>query len=152
MKATLASALLISFMSLPAWAANVSVTDAWARTTVPGQKVSGAYMQIQADADARLLGASSPAVPRVEVHEMKMDGDVMRMRELKALDLPKGKTVSLEPGGYHIMLMNLKKPIAAGDVIPLTLVVESGGKQQTIEVKAEARAMGGGGMQHHHHH
>lgn len=125
-----------------AWAANVSVTDAWARATMPGQQVSGAYMQIQADADARLVSVSSPAVPRVEVHEMKMDGGVMRMREVKSIDLPKGKTVSLEPGGFHIMLMNLKKPIAAGDVIPLTLVVESGGKQQTVEVKAEARAMG----------
>jgi copper(I)-binding protein len=75
----------------------------------------------------------------------------MRMREVKAIDLPKGKTVSLEPGGFHIMLMNLPKPIAAGDIIPLTLVVESGGKQQTLEVNAEARAMTGGGMQHHHH-
>ena len=131
-----------------AWAANVSVTDAWARATMPGQKVSGAYMQIQSDADARLLGASSPAVPRVEVHEMKMDGDVMRMREVQSIDLPKGKTVSLEPGGFHIMLMNLPKPIAAGDVIPLTLVVESGGKRQTVEVKAQARAVGG--AMHHH--
>ena len=133
-----------------AWAANVSVSDAWARATMPGQQVSGAYMKLTADVDAKLVGASSPAVPRVEVHEMKMDGDVMRMRELKSLDLPKGKTVTLEPGGFHIMLMNLKKPIAAGDVIPLMLVVESGGKQQTVEVKAEARAMGGD-MQHHHH-
>ena len=135
-----------------AWAANVVVTDAWARATMPGQKVSGAYLQIQSDADARLVGASSPVVLRVEVHEMKMDGDVMRMREIKVIDLPKGKTVSLEPGGFHIMLMNLQKPIAAGDVIPLTLVVESGGKRQNVEVKAEARAMGGGAMQHHNHH
>jgi len=131
-----------------AWAANVSVTDAWARATMPGQKVSGAYMQLQSDVDARLIGASSPAVPRVEVHEMKMDGDVMRMREVQSIDLPKGKTVSLEPGGFHIMLMNLPKPIAAGDVIPLTLVVESGGKRQTVEVKAQARAIGG--AMHHH--
>ncbi|HBU30265.1 MAG: hypothetical protein A2X71_09760 [Thiobacillus sp. GWE1_62_9] len=148
MKASIAAALLVSAASLPAWAANVSVTDAWARATMPGQKVSGAYMQIQSDADARLLGASSPAVPRVEVHEMKMDGDVMRMREVQSIDLPKGKTVSLEPGGFHIMLMNLPKPIAAGDVIPLTLVVESGGKRQTVEVKAQARAVGG--AMHHH--
>ncbi len=119
MKTTLAAALLISLAGLPAWAANVSVTNAWARATMPGQPVSGAYMQIQSDADARLLSASSSAVPRVEVHEMKMDGDVMRMREVKAIDLPKGKTVSLEPGGFHIMLMNLKKPIAAGEMIPL---------------------------------
>ena len=139
-----------SLVAQAAWAANISVTDAWARATMPGQPVSGAYMQIQADADARLLSVSSSVVPRVEVHEMNMDGGVMRMREVKAIELPKGKTVSLEPGGFHIMLMNLKKPIAAGDVIPLTLVVESGGKQQKVEVKAVARAMnmGGGAMQH----
>jgi copper(I)-binding protein len=130
-------------------AADISVSDAWARATMPGQKVSGAYMQIQSDTDARLVGASSPAVPRVEVHEMKMDGDVMRMREVTAIDLPKGKTVSLEPGGFHIMLMNLPKPIAVGEVIPLILTVESGGKRQTVEVKAAARSpMGGGAMPH----
>ena len=149
MKTSLAAALLACAVSLPTWAANVSVTDVWARATMPGQKVSGAYMRIQSDVDARLVSASSPAVPRVEVHEMKMDGDVMRMREVKAIDLPKGKTVSLEPGGFHIMLMNLPKPIAAGDMIPLTLVIESGGTRQTVEVKAEARAIGGA-MQHHH--
>jgi len=149
MKSSLAAALLACAVSLPTWAANVSVTDVWARATMPGQKVSGAYMRIQSDVDARLVSASSPAVPRVEVHEMKMDGDVMRMREVKAIDLPKGKTVSLEPGGFHIMLMNLPKPIAAGDMIPLTLVIESGGTRQTVEVKAEARAIGGV-MQHHH--
>jgi len=149
MKTTLVSALLINLMSLPAWAANISVTDAWVRATMPGQPVGAAYMQIESDADARLVGVSSSAVPRVEVHEMKMDGDVMRMREVKAVDLPKGRTVSLEPGGFHIMLMNLKKPIMAGDSIPLTLTIESGGKQQTVEVKAEARAMGGA-MQRRH--
>lgn len=138
-----------SLAAQAAWAANISVTDAWARATMPGQPVSGAYMQIQADADARLVGASSPVVPRVEVHEMTMDGGVMRMREVKAVDLPKGKTVSLAPGGFHLMLMNLPKPIAVGDVIPLTLVVESGGKRQSVEVKAEARAMGSAAMQHH---
>ncbi len=135
-----------------AWAANISVSDAWARATMPGQKVSGAYMQIQSDADARLVNVSSPAVPRVEVHEMKMDGDVMRMREVHSIDLPKGKAVTLEPGGFHIMLMNLQKPIAAGDVIPLTLVVESGGKRQTVEVKVEARSPMGGAMPMQHHH
>lgn len=144
-------AVAASLAAHAAWAANISVTDAWARATMSGQPVSGAYMRIQADADARLVGVSSSVVPRVEVHEMSMDGGVMRMREVKTIDLPKGKTVSLQPGGFHLMLMNLKKPIAAGDVIPLTLTVESGGKRQTVEVKAEARAMGGGGMQHHAH-
>ena len=132
-----------------ALSATISVTDAWARATMPGQPVSGAYMKIQADADARLISVSSPLIPQVEVHEMKMDGNVMRMREVKAIDLPKGKTVSLKPGGFHIMLMNLKQPIIAGEMIPLALVIESGGKQQTVEVKAEARAAAGG-MQHSH--
>ena len=151
MKSTFAAAFLIGAVSLPAWAANISVTDVWARATMPGQKVSAAYMQIQSDADARLIGASSPAVPRVEMHEMKMDGEVMRMREVKAIDLPKGKAVKLQPGGLHIMLMNLPKPIAAGESIPLILTVESDGKQQTVEVNAEARApMGKGAMQHHY--
>lgn len=151
MKTTLAATLFLGIASLPAWAAGIEVSDAWARATMPGQKVSAAYMRIVASDDARLVGASSTAVPRVEVHEMKMDGDVMRMREVKALDLPKGKAVMLEPGGYHIMLMNLAKPIAAGERIPLTLVIESGGARQTVEVQAEARAPGGGAMQHHRH-
>ena len=134
-----------------AWAAHVSVTDAWARATMPGQPVSGAYMKIQADADARLISASSPAAAQVEVHEMKMDGDVMRMREVQALDLPKGKTVSLQPGGYHLMLMSLKQPIVAGEMVPLTLVIESGGKRQNVDVKAEARAAGSSAMPYAHH-
>jgi len=109
MKALVPVVLLASAASLPAWAAQISVTDAWVRATMPGQPVGGAYMQIRSDADARLIGVSSSVVPRVEVHEMTMDGDMMRMREVKAVELPKGKTVSLEPGGFHIMLMNLKK-------------------------------------------
>lgn len=151
MKTSFIAALAACAVSLPSWAANISVTDAWARATLPGQQVSGGYLQIQSDADARLIGVSSSVVPCVEMHEMKMDGDVMRMRELKAINLPKGKTVSLEPGGFHLMLMKLKKPIAAGDMIPFTLVVESGGKRQKIEVKAEARDRDSGGMQHHRH-
>ncbi len=142
-------------MTLAAWlalvsanaAAGVAVTDAWARATMPGQKVSGAYMQLTSDTDARLVGASSKLVPRVEVHEMKMDGDVMRMREVKAIDLPKGKTVLLKPGGYHIMLMNLRQPIAVGETIPLTLEIESDGKRETVELEARARAPGA--MRHH---
>lgn len=150
MKIPLLIAALLASASVQA--AEVRVTDVWARATVPGQKVSGAYMKIQSDTDAKLVGASSTAISRVEVHEMKMDGDVMRMREVQAIDLPGGKPVSLEPGGYHIMLMNLKQPIKAGESIPLTLTIESGGKRQTVEVKASARAPGTGAMPHAHHH
>ena len=120
-----------------AWAANISVTDAWARATMPGQKVSGAYMQIRSDADARLVGVSSPAVPRVEVHEMKMDGDVMRMRALpNGLALPAGKTVALTPGGYHVMLMDLKATLPKDSTIPLTLTFKNAkGEQSQVELK-----------------
>lgn len=148
MKTLLAAALLLGVANL--YAAEVTVADAWVRVTLPGQKVSGAYMRIQSNVDAKLIGVSSPAVPRVEMHEMKMDGDIMRMREVKTIELPKGRAVALEPGGYHIMLMNPPKPIAAGDLIPLRLTIESGGKRQTVEVKAEARAPNQP-MQHHHH-
>ena len=124
MKAIFAVAMLAA--SLPAFAANVSVSDAWARATMPGQQVSGAYMKIESDADARLIGASSPAVPRVEVHEMKMDGDVMRMRALpNGLALPAGKTVALTPGGYHVMLMDLKATLPKDSTIPLTLTFKN---------------------------
>jgi len=146
------AAMLLAAVALPAAAANVQVTDVWARATMPGQKVSAAYMTIQSDVDAKLVGVASAAVPRVELHEMKMDGEVMRMREVRTLDLPKGKPVKLESGGYHIMLMNLGKPIAAGDAVPLTLTIENGGKQETVEVKADARGPGGEPAQHKHHH
>ena len=85
---------------------------------------------------------------------MKMDGDVMRMREVKAVELPKGVKVSLKPGGFHIMLMNLKKPIAAGDKIPLTLVIETQGKHENILVEAVAKSPmegSGGAMQQNMH-
>ncbi len=137
-----------------AWAGQVTVTNAWVRATVPGQEVAGAFMDIQSDANARLILARSTVTPRVEVHEMKMDGDVMRMREVKAVELPKGVKVSLKPGGYHIMLMNLKKPIAAGDKIPLTLVIETQGKYENILVEAVAKSPmegSGGAMQQNMH-
>jgi len=149
MKISLLVAALLASASVHA--VEVRVTDIWARATVPGQKVSGAYMTLQSDADAKLVGASSAAISRVEIDEMKMDGDVMRMREVKVIDLPRGESVRLEPGGYHIMLMNLKQPIKAGTRVPLTLTIESGGKQQTVNVKAIARAPGAAVEPHAHH-
>jgi copper(I)-binding protein len=135
-------------------AANISVTNAWARATMPGQPVSAAYLEIRSDSDAKLVAAKSPVIPRVEVHEMSMAGGVMKMRQVKAIPLPKGETVKLEPGGYHIMLMNLKKPIAAGEKIPLTLIVEADGKRQEVKIEAEAKSREAApdGMHGHDHH
>ena len=135
--------------SQSALAANISVTDAWARATMPGQKVSAAYLQIQSDADARLVSASSPAVPRVEVHEMKMDGDVMRMREVKGYDVPAKGAFELKPGGAHLMFMDLKRPLKEGEKVPVKLKFAKAG-----EVSAEFEVGGMGStappMQHKH--
>ncbi|RTL44216.1 MAG: copper chaperone PCu(A)C [Burkholderiales bacterium] len=123
--------------------AQVVVKDAWVRATVPQQQATGAFMQLTAAQDSRLVSVSSSAVPIVEVHEMTMDGGVMKMRAIASLPLPAGKTVALKPGGYHVMLMGLKQPMKAGDVLPLSLVVENAaGQRETIEVKAEVRAVG----------
>ena len=101
--------------------ATIKVEGAWARATVPGQKGTGAIMNITAKDSTRLVGVSSPAAGVAEVHEMKMDGDVMKMRAVAGLDLPAGQTVSLKPGGYHVMLMDLKAPLMKDSTVPVTL-------------------------------
>lgn len=98
-------------------------------------------MKLTSDADAQLVGASSPAAGMTQIHMMKMQNGMMIMREAKSLPLPKGKTVELAPGGYHVMLMELKQPLKAGDSVPITLKVRSGKQVQNIEVKAIVREM-----------
>jgi len=130
---TLAALIFAAFPVM----AQVTVKDPWVRATVSAQKATGAFMQITSAQDARLIEASSPVAGVVEVHEMTMEKDVMKMRAVKALDLPAGKTVELKPGGYHVMLMDLKQQMKEGDTVPVTLVVEGKDKKRsTIEVKA----------------
>lgn len=114
-------AALLAFTATAALA-QVEVKDAWARATVPGQKATGAFMKLTAKGGAKLVSASSPAAGVTEVHEMKMEGEVMKMRAVSGLDLPAGKTVELKPGGYHVMLMDLKAPLAKDSTIDITLV------------------------------
>ncbi|MEK6208790.1 MAG: copper chaperone PCu(A)C [Pseudomonadota bacterium] len=119
----------------------IRVIDPWARATVPGQKVGGVYMEIVSPRDARLTGVASPLAGAAEVHSMTMDGGTMRMRAVEALDLPAGRPVKLTPGGYHVMLFDLKKPLVAGEKVPLTLVIEDAGKRaHKIAVTAIVRA------------
>ena len=133
----------------PVVAQVVSVKDPWVRSTVPRQKATAAYMEITAGRASRLLEASSPVAGVVEIHEMRMDKDVMRMRAVPALDLPAGQPVALEPGGYHVMLMDLKGQVKDGDTVPVTLVVEGkDGKRQNIEIKASARNPNAPAMKH----
>jgi len=109
--------------------AQVEVKDAWVRATVGGQTATGAFMTLTAKDGARLVGATSTAAGVVEVHEMKMEGNVMRMRAMPALDLPAGRAVELKPGGYHVMLMDLKGPLVAGQKITLDLRLELADKR-----------------------
>lgn len=101
--------------------APVKVEAAWARASVQGQMGTGAFMNLTASQTLSLVGVSTPAAGLAEVHEMKMEGDVMRMRPIGQLALPAGKTVELKPGGYHLMLMDLKAPLMPGSSVPVTL-------------------------------
>ncbi|NVD74853.1 copper chaperone PCu(A)C [Duganella sp. BJB1802] len=118
---------LMLLAALPAFA-QVTVSEAWVRGTVAAQKATGAFMTLTSAQDSRLVGASSPAAGVVEVHEMKMVDDVMRMRQIDGLALPAGQPVQLSPGGYHLMMMQLKQPLANGEKIPLTLEFEDAHK------------------------
>ena len=117
----------------------------WARATPPGAAVGGGYLVIRNKGAAgdRLVGASSPASARMEMHEMAMEKDIMRMREVKGIDVPAKGAAELKPGGFHLMFMELKAPLKAGDKVPVTLKFEKAG-----EVKAEFAVESMGGAQH----
>jgi periplasmic copper chaperone A len=102
-------------------AQTVDVQDAWVRPTVAGQLGTGAFMTLTAKAGTRLVGVSTPVAGIAEVHEMKLEGDVMKMRAIAGLDLPAGKAVALTPGGYHLMLMDLKAPLLKDTTVDLTM-------------------------------
>lgn len=130
----------------------VKVERAWARASVQGQKASGAFMALTASQATAVIGAVSPAAGVTEVHEMKMEGDIMRMRAIPKLDLPAGKTVELKPGGYHIMLMDLKAPLAVGTTVPVTLLLRNAqGKEsrQEVQVPVTTGAPAAQGMHRH---
>jgi len=130
----------------------VSVGNAWVRATVPGQSVAGAYMDITAQASAALVAAESPVADKVELHTMSMDGGMMRMRALERLVLPAKRTVSLTPGGHHLMLIGIKHQLKPGERVPLTLTVrDQRGVKSTLQVDAEVRAVAGAKVEHKQH-
>ncbi|EJE51442.1 hypothetical protein PMI14_03899 [Acidovorax sp. CF316] len=137
------ASLAIALASLAGTAqAQVTVKDAWVRATVPQQQATGAFMQLSAARDTRLVAASSPLTQAVEVHEMAMQDNVMRMRQVPGVDLPAGKPVELKPGGYHVMLMDLKQQVKAGDTVPITLVFEGkDGKRESVAIQAPVRPL-----------
>ena len=136
--------IAVAALATPAaYAQSVKVENAWARATVPGQKTGSVYVDLTSSADAALVAAGSPLAARTELHSMTMDGGVMRMRALPKVDLPAGRTVRLAPGGIHVMLVDLKQPLKAGDKVPLTLSVQSPGMSlTTLKIEAPVRADG----------
>jgi copper(I)-binding protein len=139
---------LLLLAALPALA-QVTVGEPWVRATVAQQKATGAFMTLTSTQGVSLVGASSPAAGVVEVHEMKMVDDVMRMRQIAVLELPAGKPVALSPGGYHLMLLELKQPLKDGDKVPLTLEIEDAQKVRSkIVVEAPVRPLNAAAMHH----
>lgn len=121
----------------------IQVKEPWVRGTVAQQKATGAFMQLNAPQDMRLVEARSPVAGVVELHEMAMENNVMKMRAVPGIDIPAGKGAELKPGGLHVMLLDLKKQLKEGDTVPLTLVLEGKDKKrQSIEVNAPVRALG----------
>ena len=155
-----ALALIAALATGTVFAQTVEVKDAWARTSVPGQKATGAFMKLTAKDGAKLVAISTPAAGVAEVHEMKMDGDVMKMRAVPGgLDLPAGKTVELKPGGYHVMLMDLKAALPKDSTVPLTLTFKDAkGVESKLELTVPVATMAPGAkagdmpaMNHGHH-
>jgi copper(I)-binding protein len=141
MQRSLAILLTGCLLATSALADNVKIENAWVRATAPGQKVAGGFMDLTADADMTLIGGSSPVSREFELHFMRMQDGVMEMRQMQEIKLPKGKTVSLEPGDLHVMFIGLKSQIKPGQKVPMTLIVkDADGKQQKLAVQAEARS------------
>ena len=130
--------------------AQVSVEQPWSRATPPGAKIGVGFMQLRNSGFAaeRIVGASSPLAGKVEMHVTTREGDVMKMREVTSFEIPAGGTFELKPGGAHLMLMSLRKPLQKGDRVPLTLKLESGG---VLEVELPVAAMGARGPGHSRH-
>ena len=130
----------------------VTAEEAWVRTTVPGQSVAAGYLKLRSTDAAALVGIRTPVTPEAAVHEMSMQGGIMKMRPIKRLTLPAGRLVELKPGGYHVMLTNLTKPLKEGEKVPLTLTIERQDKgREEIEITAEVRSAAPGGSVHEHH-
>ena len=142
--------LLSTFVIASTSYAQVTVDDPWVRSTVPQQTSTGAFMRLTAQSDSKLVSAATPVAEHVELHQMTMENDIMKMRQIPELTLVAAEPVALKPGGYHIMLIGLKKQISAHDQIPITLTFEDKAGQRTqMEIQATARSAQGGHSNHH---
>ena len=136
------SAFICGFIAFDVFA-GVTATEAWVRGTVAAQKATGAFVTLEASENSKVVGVSSPAAKTAEIHASEHKDGVMHMHAVESLSLPAGQRVELKPGGYHVMLEGLARPLAAGDKVPLTFTIEDrSGKRTTLEVKAEVRPLG----------
>ena len=124
-----------------AFAANaVNVSQSWVRASAPGQSVGAAYMTLQSPTDTNLVKVESNAAGSVEIHSMTMKNGVMQMRMMETLPLPAGKPAKLEPGGFHLMLFDLKKPLKAGEKVKFTLhFKDKAGKASVMQVSSPVK-------------
>lgn len=137
---------MVGFGAVAQTGSQTVAQGAWVRGTVATQKATGLFVQLTSPTGGRLVSASSPVAGVVEIHEMAMDGNVMKMRAVSGVDLPAGKAVELKPGGFHVMLMDLKQPLKEGETVPVTLVIEGkDGKRESLELKAPVKSLSGGG-------
>lgn len=137
-----------SLLAQSALVGPIKIENAYTRATVPGQQVAGGFMKIENKGTTdQLVSASSPLAGEVQLHEMAMEGNVMKMRQVKDITVPAGGAVELKPGGLHLMFMNIKAPLAAGESVPVKLKFAKAGE---VEVKLPVNAMGqhGGAMKH----
>jgi len=134
----------------------VSIENAWVRATIPGQDVGAAYMTFASKQDVTLIRIESDATESVEIHSMSMQNGVMKMRMLETLPIKAGKPYKLEPGGFHLMLFDLKKPLAAGQQVKFELTFKSGNTEFKQQIKAPIKTMDSAESSsddhgHHHH-
>lgn len=131
--------------------AQVTVEEPWVRATVAQQNATGAFMRLSSATDTTLVKADSTVAKHVEIHEMAMENDVMKMRQIPGIALPAGQQIELKPGGYHIMLIDLNQQVGEGDHIPLVLIFEGAdGKRETLTIDAPVRPLNSGSASHGH--
>jgi periplasmic copper chaperone A len=123
--------------------AQVTVKDPWVRGTVKGQAASGGFMTLTSSDEAKIVAVASPVARVAEIHATRNDRGMMVMEHVESLALPKGKAVEFKPGGHHVMLMGLSRPLSGGETVPITFTLEHpGGRRSTLEVRAPVRPLG----------
>lgn len=144
---------LLASLSSSVQARDVTIKDAWIRATAPGQQATGAFMNITAHQTMRLIGVNSNIAGVNQIHQMKVENDVMKMSAVPFLALPAGQTVRLKPGGYHLMFMDLKQNVPQGTQVPLTLTFENAsGERSSLQINLPAKlSPAKGGMRHSQH-